>query len=375
MKTPGWLIKVRRNSSIRLLGRWIERKSKLLVHGIFRLFIRPPAPVDPLKLENVQQVLLLRPNFRIGNTLISTPLIPAIRRKFPSARLDYLGADTTAILLENLPIDNVFRMSRSFILRPWAYLRLLHQLNKQKYDLVIKIGKGSFSEMLCMYFLNARYRMGTGKWADGVCNIRVESAEAWHAYDGPVVLARALGISCLDKPVYIPSEQEKNKAVSRLLSTGFANGQKIAPFVVFFVGGHKEKRWPAEYWENLVVKLKSIRQMARILILLGPEELSFGARIRALPEFSSIPVFDPLPLRDFAAIIQEAQLIVTPDTGPMHLAVALNVPTIAVLQNKVSLTYAPRGEQDVSLLRPTLEKVLESIQAHKNWPGISAECS
>jgi heptosyltransferase-3 len=305
--------------------------------------------------------------------LISASLIPAMRARFPSARLDYLGADTTAILLRNLPLDQVFTMSRSFIVRPWAYLKLLRQLRRQQYDLVIQVGGSAFSEMICMWVLKARYTLGGGKWSDGICNIKADIAAVEHAYDCPVVLARMLGTTCADKPVCIISPPEQEAALARLAGIGLAIRQKGVPFVALFMGGHKGKRWPAAWWETFLLRLQAAAPCARILILLGPEELSLGARIRALPIFKKIPVLDPFPLREFAAILQQAHLMVTPDTGPMHLAVGMNIPTIAILQSRTSLKYAPRGKQDVCLLQPTIIQVVQAVQAHPSWPGICAE--
>jgi heptosyltransferase III len=260
-------------------------------------------------------------------------------------------------------------MSRSFVARPWAYLKLLKNLHNQQYDLVVQIGRGSFSGMTCMNSLHARYRVGAGKWAKAVCNIRVDLSAAKHAYDRPMAVARTLGMSCRNRPFYSTTQQEREKAIQRLSMVGLADGNNTIPFAALFVGGHKDKRWPIEYWIDLAAKLKQAHK--RTLIFLGPEEMSMGSRVsEALGP--GIPVFNPLPLRDFAAVLQQAHLVVTPDTGPMHLAVALDVPTIAIIQRNVSLRYAPRGDRDVVLRQPTSGQVFKSMQAHSVWPELSA---
>ena len=321
-------------------------------------------------MESVHKILLLRPNYRIGNTLCSTPLIRVMRKRFPTARLDYLGADTTAVLLQNLPLDKVVTVSRSQVLRPWRFMQLLYRLRRERYDLVVATGNGSFSDMICMAVLNARYRMGSGKWAEGVCNIKTVNTDYCHAYDLPVEMAHLLGTDCRDRPLYVVSQQENDKAVLRLSEIGLRKQQRTLPFAALFVGGHKNKRWPLESWEELVRRLRELSEDVRILILLGPEETAMGEIMKAKPQFHSVPFIDPLPLRDFAALLQQACLVVTPDTGPMHLSVALDVPTIAVLQSKKSLPYAPRGENDVCLLNPTVAQVAESVRTHSRWSHI-----
>ena len=373
MKTPNWLIAIRRHDFVRGLGRGIERKSKRLLLNTLRRFVQATPPQDPAKMEAVQKILILRPNYRIGNTLSSTPLIGALRNRFPSARLDYLGADTTSILLKNLPLDNVILMSRSMILRPWSYVGRLWSLHRENYDLVVAVGNGSFSDMICMKVLNARYRMGSGKWAKFVCNILVVSIDWSHAYEVPLAMARVLGVDCRDKPCYAVSQDEKDKALFRLSEVGLSDGRTAVPFLALFVGGHHNKRWPLKCWEDLVRKLGSDCPQARILVFLGPEESSMGQAMKNNPLFKDIRIIDPLPLRDFAALLQQASLVVAPDTGPMHLAVAVDVPVIAIMKSKRSLPYAPRGESDVTLLNPTIEKVCESVCTHSTWPAICSE--
>ena len=69
-----------------------------------------------------------------------------------------------------------------------------------------------------------------------------------------------------------------------------------------------------------------------------------------------------------AALWGTARLVVTPDAGPMHLAAALALPAIVLLQSDVSRDYAPRGEQDRTLVRPTAEEATAAIMAHPLWP-------
>ncbi len=309
----------------------------------------------------------------MGNTLCSTPLIDVMRKRFPTAMLDYLGADTTAILLQNLSLDNVYVVSRSQILSPWRSVQLLYRLRRERYDLVVATGNGSFTDMICMVVLNARYRMGSGKWAEGACNIKTVNTDYCHAYDLPVEMAKLLGADCRDRPFYVVSQQEKDKAILRLSEIGFRNQQRVLPFVALFVGGHKHKRWPLESWEELVRRLRAMSEEARILIFLGPEESAMGEAMKANHVFRSVQFMDPLPLRDFAALLQQACLVVAPDTGPMHLSVALDVSTIAVLQSKKSIPYAPRGENDVCLLNPTVAQVAEAIGSHSRWSLICSK--
>lgn len=355
---------------MRRFGKTVEHGFKKTLYTLFHLVAKTPRQVAEDEITNVRRILLLRPNFRIGNTLISTPLIAVFRTRFPLARIDYLGADSTVALLAHFPLDRIYSMSRSFILHPWTYLRLLFRLRREKYDLAVQIGNDSFSGMLSMMATGARYKMGSGKWARGICNIVVDTSCSNHAYDDPQYYGQALGTPCRNRPFYIVSSEENDAAQVLLEKIGFAGPHQTHPFIAFFVGGHKNKRWPFQCWKTLADKLVSANNRIRILVLIGPEEMAMMSQMQASPTFAGIPILPPMPLRTFAALLSHARMVVTPDTGPMHLSVAVDAPTIAILQSSMSLRYAPRGELDIALLKPSIDQVYEAISAHPAWAAI-----
>ena len=373
MAVPTWLLEIRRHSAMRRLGKLLEKTYKQWFYRAFLLFHQKPPLVTTAQMEGVHKILIVRPNFRIGNTLISLPLVAALRNRFPAAELDYLGADTTMILLRGMPLDQVFVMSRDFILKPWAYISLLRRLRQRKYDFLVQVGTGSFAGVICMVFLGARYRVGGGKWAEGLCNLQVDMSAAHHAYDDPVMMARVLDVPCRDRPCYQVTSAERNEALTRLEQAGFGGRSEALPFVALFTGGHQKKRWPLADWIQLAEML--LHANARVLVFIGPEEAAVAKAFRAAFPSHKLWVMDPLPLQKFAAVLAFSRLVVTPDTGPMHLAVALDVPTLAILQSHESLGYAPRGDLDRTLFRPEVNQVYATLIQHPVWQDVISEHS
>ncbi|MFI5399328.1 MAG: glycosyltransferase family 9 protein, partial [Candidatus Binatia bacterium] len=81
----------------------------------------------------------------------------------------------------------------------------------------------------------------------------------------------------------------------------------------------------------------------------------------------------PQPLRVFAALTAMARLVVTPDSGPMHLVVAVGVPTVVLLQAERSLHYAPRGPNDRFLMCPSVAEVVATIIEHPSWAALTSQ--
>src|SRR5262245_26077636 len=123
-RSPPWQ---RVGKSTGLLGRQLSGR-------LVELILPLPANRSIAELPPVRSVLLVRPNFRIGNTILATPLIPALRNLFPGAQLSVLGAENTEALLAHLSVDRVYVVSRRFILRPWLLVGLFRRLRAARID-------------------------------------------------------------------------------------------------------------------------------------------------------------------------------------------------------------------------------------------------
>jgi heptosyltransferase III len=349
------------------VGTALGHHGKRVLGHVLDTVLSPPPNVPLDAVRDARRVLIVRPNFRIGNTLITAPLTLALRQRFPGARVDYLGGDTTAALLAHLPVDTVHLVSRRFLIQPWRFIALFARLRRERYDVAVEGGMGSFSGGLYTYLTGARYRVGCGGKADRFLNVRLPGVHTVHAYDAPLAFARLLGVSCPAHPVYAVRAQEQTAALALLTRLDLAAGSVALPFLAMFVGGHQEKRWPAARWIELARALATLG--GRVMVCLGPEEAQVERQYRwALPP--SVRVLPPQPLPLFAALWGAARLIVTVDSGPMHLAAAFGVPTIAVLQSDTSLKYAPRTPQDRVLVRPTLASAVAAVVTHAAWADI-----
>jgi hypothetical protein len=142
------------------IGSALSPIGRRLLQRILDLFLPIEDNVALADLHDVRSILLVRPNFRLGNALITSPLIAALRERFPGARIDYLGGEGTLAVLDGLPIDDRMPMSRGFVLRPWRFVALFLELRRRRYDLAIEGAMGSFSGGLYVWLSGARHRLG-----------------------------------------------------------------------------------------------------------------------------------------------------------------------------------------------------------------------
>ncbi|MGP9466628.1 glycosyltransferase family 9 protein [Halomonas sp. TP35] len=318
------------------------------------------------------QILIIRPNFRLGNALISTPVIDAFRDRFPSARIDYLATDKTWPLLQQRPVDHFHLLSRAAILRPWQYVTLLRRLRAQSYDLAVQVSGGSTSGFIVTRLIGARYSMGSGKGHQRWYNIEVEGKSS-HAYDAIVNLTRPLGVACRNRPLLRLTEQERYQAMTKIRQLFSLHGDHPADtdFIAIFVGGHQDKRLPLAFWLMLIDVMEA--RKIRYVVFLGPEELRLLAPIeQRLMSSLYGNLCPPLSIRHFAAVLGRARLLVTPDSGPMHLAAALDIATISLVRQKKSLAFVPREDYDTILWRPEISTVIDAIRANIDGQNATA---
>lgn len=355
MKALDWLS---RTSGARRAGKSIERGARAFARWILVRCVSVPPNRRIEELTSVRSILVVRPNFRIGNTILTARLLPAVQARFPGAAIDWLGGDLTAALLEGLSVRRVHVVSRRFILAPWRMVTLLRRLRRERFDLAIDGGGGTLVGGLYARLAGARDRIGYAGQADWFFTVRLDPPHEGGAYGAARAFATALGLGDVSPGGYHVRPDERSAARELLRAQGVAPEGRGPATVAVFIGGHLAKRWPAANWAPLLRRLHEDR--TPLVVLAGSEEAALARRLAA--EVSGLAVVPPQPLRLLAAIIAEAAVLVTPDSGPLHLAAALGVPTIVLLQEEGSRFFVPAGNEHRVLWRPDPDEVEEALR-------------
>ena len=293
-------------------------------------WLTPAAPEQraDFRQTEIQRILLVRSLFRMGDSILATPAILLFRKNFPAARIDFVGPRISKTLFRNLPIDHHYEAARSFPKVCWSYLALLKRIRKAKYDLAVDLsGSSAALGSFIVGFSAARFRVGLkGRW-DRWFNIRLVRPSSLNKYAVLPELVRSMGLE--SPPVYptlILSSGEIARAGRRIQALIPVGG---APVLGVFVGGRKArgKRWAKDNFLELTRRLRA--EGTQPIVFIGPEERDLlGYFSDALGP--GVPVLlEPEP-RAFAALVANCSLFVGCDSGPVHLACALRVRTIAI---------------------------------------------
>lgn len=321
------------------------------------------------------RILLLNRN-HIGDCLFTTPAIRALRRAYPEAVLVVAVPPVNQDLMASNPCLS------EVLVRPLrgvsSQLRLLREIRRRRFDLVISFQEKSIFYAALAYLSGARLTVSLQHWRTQPFYHRIvpvvpgqHEVEKYHAIAqavlGPAVpppgeqeTGRGRGAAPPVSPSLQPpgamelhvSPEHRVRAAVLLAELGVAASALligINPGATL-----KAKRWPAERFAAVGQALVA-RYGARVLVLGGPDDLARAAAIaRAIPD--AVSVAGRTHLGETAALLRHCSLLVSGDTGPLHMAVALGIPTIGLFGPTNPRTYGPwsgreEGRHGATVLR------------------------
>jgi len=293
----------------------------------------------------------------MGDIVHALPAAASLRAAFPRARLDWLVEARWLPLLEGNPdVTNVIPVDtyawRSSLLNPatWASVAMtVRGLRGIGYDCSLDL-QGLYKSALFARLSGARQRLGFEKeflkesGAARFYTQRVRPPENTHVIEMNLALAKAAGA---DKPVVrfpLPARPEDEAAVNDLLK----KNQLRDFFVLSPGGGWGAKRWPVERYAMAHNELAR-RRGWRGVINAGPGEEPLVSELLARARVAR-PAHFPLTLGQLVALLRRARLVVSGDTGPLHLAAALGTPVVGLYGPTDSVRngpYSPAGRAAV----------------------------
>lgn len=328
-----WLISL----ITKLLRWWLGRRSA------------PPLPAAP------RSVLIVKPCC-VGDVLLTTPLVAAIRGGYPNAEITYaVGRWSQPMVANNPHVDRVLVVPDR-----WTFGSLL------------AVGREIRSRRLAIAFVPERSPLLTLLlWLARVpARVGLDSAGRGFAYTHPVsvpsfpiheadlynLLASAAG---LDQPphrlFFTPSRSAQ--ATAKQLVDEIARDK---PLIVLHPGGGQNpgmtlprKRWLPGRWAAVADTLA--RDGSQLLIVGGPGEEDVVAAVRSAMREPAEAIVRRWDWDELGALIKQSSLFLGHDTGMMHLATAVGTPTLAVFGPSDPQMYGPYSDRGAYVWRPTAQ--------------------
>jgi ADP-heptose:LPS heptosyltransferase len=326
---------------------------------------RRPRLVEELHGHPPGRILVIRSD-RIGDLLAGTPLIAALRRRWPAASLTLVGGPKNRAPAELLPY---LARGPEFRRDPVSWSRLASWLPRQRFDLAVSLRAEVLSGALIAAASGARVRM--------VVNANARTAAAFNLVLGVEdhhhlrrywTAARRLGIAFPEPPrpiVEVPEAAER-RAAEVVASLGAAPGAGLVGLGVPNRSDrrHRGRAWTTEQLAELARAL--LAGGARVVLFGAGSELAEAADIReAVPGVDVIP---PLSLAQVAGVQRRLSVFVSGLTGTLHLADAVGTATVTLGLPKFVRDWRPLGPAHRALTSDSVPDipvaaVLEAVRA------------
>ena len=291
-----------------------------------------------LDIASIRRILIVRPNHRLGNTLMITPLVQEISNLLPCATVDlFVKGNTASVVFRNYAnIGRLVALPKKHFSRLHQYLYSWLQLRSESYDMVINIDAGSSSGRMATAFAKGRFRINgnlpeqeAAHFPDyahlakkPVYNLRYFLSAAEHQ------AVTRLPIAVQDILLSEPELKRGREAVRKL-------AEDKARVIALFTHATGAKKHSTEFWERVYRRIQAEFPDHAIIEVLPVEnisQLSFEA-----------PCYYSAELRELASVIANCRLFIGADSGIMHLASASGIPVVGLFNVTSPQKYKPYG--------------------------------
>jgi len=328
--------------------KWFEKKGRQILEKLLECLFavkRPTLPVSEfIKYLDCPRILVVRIDQRVGNLLLLTPLLDAIKFQWPQAQISVLCQYQVASVLMYQPsIDKIIKFDKKSFFSSYGWGCVFYKLRQTRFDIAINAGNplgDTFTHPFVTRFCGARYLVGPHKvkpdqvkYPTWLYHAAVWIEPHWHEMHKRLALiAPLLGLvehELIDKQIKTPQTPcYANAATLQQLTIQHQSlilqinkqCQQLRTVVVIIGARLENKRLNIEDWRDICELLKERR--FSIVVVFGPKEVVLAQALFAQCPF--VVLAPPTSLEECAALMYQAFAVIGCDTGLSHLAVAVN---------------------------------------------------
>ena len=326
---------------------------------------KKPAPQLPYR-----RVLVTRTD-RLGDVLLSTPVIKNLRDQMPSAYIAMMVQESVADVIRGNPyIDEVITLDKRGRHKGlFGFLKFAKKIKRKKFDLAL-ILHPTVRVHILLFLVQVKERIGYDiKY--GFLNTRklkhTKQLGEKHESDYALDFLRELGFSDYDTTLFMPLYRNSEEWAKELLKERNPNRHKV--ITIHMQASCPSKRWPKDYFNRLVVDIT--KKYNPFIIYIGSE---LDDTIKE--EGSVLNLTGKTTISQLASILKRSDLFISNDSGPVHMAVALDAPVISIFGRKQPglspKRWGPLGEKGVFLHKDIGCKVCLAHDCNRNFACLKA---
>lgn len=305
----------------------------------------------------VKRVLISRPNHRLGNMLLITPLVQEVIDTFPDCKIDlFVKGKITPIIFENYPqIDRIIELPKKPFKEFGKYIKVWFSLRKHKYDLVINVEKASSSGRISAIVAKADFKF----FGDDFEELNVKYADFSHIAKYPIYNFRRFLEILIQKssnkevPLVDLKLSEKEIAIGKQKLDDLTKDSSRET-LAFFTYATGTKCYPIEWWTEFYQQFHpKFIDKYNLIEVLPVENISQLER--------KLPTFYSKDIREIGALMANCKVVVAADSGMMHLGSSALTITFGLFSVSSIEKYAPYGNQN-TFFNTNIQSQLEIVQ-------------
>jgi len=299
-------------------------------------------------MEQTRKRILIMRTDRLGDVILSTPVIANLRKFYPDSFIAFLCRPYTKEVVEGNPhLDEIIVYDKNKEHKSiFASIKFCFALRKRKFDTVFILNPNNRSNIIA-FFAGIPKRIGLNRKMGWLLTQPIEDKKhegKKHEAEYTLDILKAAGIPITEKHIYFPIKTESEKKINNLLSM---YGIKDSSLLVIHPSAScPSKRWPEDHFIKLV-RLINEKTKLKVIIISAQDEKKFADRL--VKESGVIDLRGILSISDIGALLKRSKLFISNDSGPVHIAASLNCPLISIFgRNDPGLSPArwrPLGEK------------------------------
>jgi len=316
-------------------------------------------------LREYKSILVTQTGGWIGDMVLLTPTLRALRKRHPSAHIAMLVRPIVEELMSKHPyIDELIVYDKRCENKGFRGIwRMARRLQESKFNLAVVLHPNSVRSALIPHLARIPERIGTRISGRGIFLTKtVEDRTDIHELERYLRVLKLIGIDKTDKELEFWHTPKDGRIAYQLLedcasphalrSTLSAPRSSLCVLrSTLLVGINPGTTWPSKRWKlerfaNLITMLVE-KFKARIVLTGAPSEEGLGDELRRLTSSDFINLIGKTSLLQLGALIERLNLYITCDSGPMHIAAAVGTPTIALFGPTNPVRHRPYGDTHI----------------------------
>ena len=298
----------------------------------------------------MQNILVCQTGGWIGDMVMLTPALRALKRTYPKSDLTLLLRPRVADLMQTHPYVDTCIVDNKSEGRYRSFTNLVRHIRDKAFDLAVVLHPTSFRNALLPFLARVPIRVGTKVGGRGMLlTLSCEDNTEIHEVDRYLRVLQLLNIDATPSFLEFWHTDADRQFIERLLRTeGVLADDRI---IVFNLGTTwATKRWDVSNFADVIQQIASLTPEIKIVLTGSSTEKELA---KALPvSLSAINLVGKTDILQLGALLERCDVCLTCDSGPMHIAAAVGTPTVALFGPTSPVRHHPYGTGHTVVEKP-----------------------